>query len=57
VLSKKRWDSSIDFKSILLVVTKDNNIVELQGLFEHNDFVSKPTTRCNVNIYPINIIE
>jgi hypothetical protein len=57
VLSKKRWHSSIDFKSILLVVTKENNILELQGVFEHNDFVSKPATRCNVNIYPINIVE
>ncbi len=55
VLSKKRWHSSIDFKSILPFVTMDNNILELQGLFEHKVFVSKPTTRCNVNIYPISI--
>jgi len=38
-------------------VTKDDNILELQGLFEHKDFVSKPATRCNVNIYPISIVE
>jgi hypothetical protein len=57
VLSNKTWHSSIDFKNILLVVTKDNNILELQGLFEHNNFVGKAATRCNVNIYPISMVE
>jgi hypothetical protein len=44
VPSKKRWHPPINFDNILLVVTKDNNIFELQCLLEHNDFTSKPTT-------------
>jgi hypothetical protein len=43
--SKKRWHSPIDFNNIFLVVTKDNNIFELHGLLEHNDFASKFATR------------
>jgi hypothetical protein len=34
----------IDFDDILFIVTKDNNILELQGLLEHKDFTNKPTT-------------
>jgi hypothetical protein len=37
--------STTNFDCILLVVTKDNNIFELQGLLKHNDFTNKPTTR------------
>jgi hypothetical protein len=45
VPSKKRWHSTSNFDSILHVITKDNNIIKLQGLLEHNDFASKPTIR------------
>jgi hypothetical protein len=34
----------ISFNNIIHAATKDNNIFELQGLLEHNDFISKPTT-------------
>jgi len=44
VPSKKRGHLPIKFNNILHVATKDNNIFELQGLLEHNDFISKPTT-------------
>jgi hypothetical protein len=30
-----------NFDNILHVVTKDNNILELQGFLEHNDFTNK----------------
>jgi hypothetical protein len=43
--SKKRWHVLIDFNNIFLVVTKDNNIFELHGLLEHNDFANKLATR------------
>jgi hypothetical protein len=45
VPSKKKWQPPIDFDSILHVVAKDNNILELQGLLEHNGFTNKPTTK------------
>jgi len=38
--SKKRRHSSSYFNNILPVVTKDNNILELQGFLKH-DFVTK----------------
>ncbi len=34
-----------DSDDILLIVTKDNNILELQGLLEHKDFINKPATK------------
>jgi len=45
VPSKKRRHPSINSNIILHVIRKDNNILELQGLLEHNDFTSKPTTK------------
>jgi hypothetical protein len=51
VPSKKRGHLAITFNNILHVVTKDNNIFELQGLLEHNDFISKPTTRIIQMLY------
>jgi hypothetical protein len=29
----------------MLAITKDNNILELQGPFEHNDFIGKLATK------------
>jgi hypothetical protein len=29
----------------LLIVAKDNIILELQGFLEHNEFIGKPTTK------------
>ncbi len=43
VLCKKRWHSATSSNNVLCVVTDDNNIFELQNLFEHNDFANKPT--------------
>jgi len=45
VQSKKRRHPTTNFNNILHVVAKDNNILELQSLFEHNDFTSKPITK------------
>jgi hypothetical protein len=45
VPSEKRWQPPTDFDNILHVLSKDNNILELQGLLEHNDFTNKPTTK------------
>jgi hypothetical protein len=44
---------------MLHVVTKDNNIFELQHFLEHNDFISKLTTRIKqmLYMYQANIIE
>jgi hypothetical protein len=42
---KKMRQPTKDSNNISPIVTKDNNILELQGLFEHNDFTNKPTTR------------
>ncbi len=39
--SKKRRNSSIYFDSILPIITKNNNILELQGFLKHNDFFGK----------------
>jgi len=35
----------IDFDDILLIVIKDDNILELQGLLEHKDFTNKLATK------------
>jgi hypothetical protein len=45
VPSKKRRHLATNFDSILLVVAKDNDILELQGLLEHNNFIDKPKIR------------
>jgi hypothetical protein len=29
----------------MLAITKDNNIFELQGILEHNDFIGKPAIK------------
>jgi hypothetical protein len=41
MLGKKRWHSSTYFDIILPIITKDNNIFELQGFLKHNDFLGK----------------
>jgi len=45
VPSKKRRHLATNFDSILLVVAKDNGILELQGLLEQNNFIDKPQIR------------
>jgi hypothetical protein len=46
VQSKKRWHFSINFDNISPIVPKDiNNIFEMQGLLEHNDFSNKLAIR------------
>jgi hypothetical protein len=47
VLSKKRRHLATNFDSILLVVAKDNGILELQGLLEHNNFIGKLALELN----------
>jgi hypothetical protein len=43
------WHSTIDYNNILYIIAKDNNILELQNLLEHYDFVYKHTNYiCNV---------
>jgi hypothetical protein len=44
---KKRWHSLTNYNSILFVVIKDNNILELQSLSEHDAFASKPIKTFN----------
>jgi hypothetical protein len=41
VPSNKRKHPTTNYDNIFLVVTKDNNIFELQGLLEYNDFTNK----------------
>jgi len=36
---------------MLHVITKDNNILELQHLLEYNDFISKLTTKIKQILY------
>ncbi len=58
VPSKKNGHLATNYDNILPVVTKDNNIFELQGLLEHNDFTTKPTTIKQMsNMYQSSIIE
>ncbi len=45
VPSKKRRHPTINDDNILLIVAKDNIILELQGILEHNNFIGKPTTK------------
>jgi len=47
VPSKKRRHPTINYDNILLTLAKDNNILELQGLLEHNDFIGKPKPKLN----------
>ncbi len=44
---KKRWHSFTNYNTILFVGIKDNDILELQSLLEHNAFASKPTKTFN----------
>jgi hypothetical protein len=50
-LSKKMWHPPTNFNSILPTITKDNNILELQGFLKHNDFISKPIVTNAILIY------
>ncbi len=45
VPNKKKKHPTINSNNILLAITKDNNILELQGLLEHNDFIGKPAIK------------
>ncbi len=45
VPSKKRRHPTINYDNILLTIAKDENILELQGFLEHNDFIGKPTIK------------
>jgi hypothetical protein len=45
VPTKKRWHPTSDSDDILLIVTKDDNILELQGLLDHKDFTNKFATK------------
>jgi len=45
VPNKKRRHIATNFDNILLVVAKDNGILELQGLLEHNNFIGKLAIR------------
>ncbi len=42
--SKKRGYLATNCDNILPIVINDNNILELQGLLEHNDFTSELAT-------------
>jgi len=44
VPNKKKGYLAFNSNSILPIVTKDNNILELQGLLEHNNFTSIEST-------------
>ncbi len=44
---KKRWHSLTNYNTFFFLVIKDNNILELQSLFEHNVFANKPTKKFN----------
>jgi len=41
VPSKKKWRFPTNFDSILFVITRNNDIFELQSLLDHNDFACK----------------
>ncbi len=56
--NKKKGHLATNYDNILPVVTKDNNIIELQGFLEHKDFTNKPTTIKQMsNMYQSSIIE
>jgi hypothetical protein len=58
VPSKKRGHLATNSNDILPLVTKDDNIRELQGLLEHIDFTCKPATNNKVlDIYQSNIFQ
>jgi hypothetical protein len=47
----------INSNNILPTITKDNNIFELQGLFEHNDFTNElATIKQMLDMYQIKIM-
>jgi hypothetical protein len=45
---KKRKKFSTYFDNILLTITKNNNIFELQSFLKHNDFVGKSTNKFKI---------
>jgi predicted patatin/cPLA2 family phospholipase len=45
VPSKKRKHFSIYSNNVVPIITKDNNILELQGFLKHNDFAKKSTNK------------
>jgi len=51
VSCKKRWHSTTDSNDILSIVTKNDNIFELQRILKHNDFVSNLQTIFNHVIF------
>jgi hypothetical protein len=58
VPSKKRGHPAINSNDILLAITKDDNIFQLQGLLEHNDFTCKHATNNQVlDIHQSNIFQ
>jgi hypothetical protein len=59
VPSKKKGHPTTNFDNILLIVIKDNNILELQSHLEHNDFINKLATiiKQMLHMYQKNIIE
>jgi len=50
VPSKKRRNFSTYSNSILPTITKNNNILELQGFFKHNDFVGISTNKLKISM-------
>jgi hypothetical protein len=48
--NKKRRNSSIYSDNILSIITKNNNILELQGFLKHNDFVGKSINKLKIPI-------
>jgi hypothetical protein len=59
VPSKKKGHPTTNFDNIFPIVIKDNNILELQSLLEHNDFTNKLATiiKQMLYMYQTNIIE
>ncbi len=49
--SKKKGHPTINFDGIIPIVIKDNNVFELQGLLEHNDFINKVVTKIKQMLY------
>jgi hypothetical protein len=47
VPNKKKNHPTINSNSIMPAITKDNNILELQGLLEHNDLLAKLQSKLN----------
>jgi hypothetical protein len=55
---KKKGHHVINSNNVLPTITKDNNINELQGLLEHNDFTNEPAIiKQMLDMYQMKIIE